>query len=147
MKAIIFSLFLFHSQPKEQTIIIDLAHFKWIAYDYNGKEINFGQASGGRKWCPDIKKGCKTPYGIFYIINKRGKNYRSPIYPLDKKIKSPMPYACRFKWSGESIHGSPGDNWKNPIHRSHGCVHVKNEDARWINLFSNNLTKVIVLPY
>jgi lipoprotein-anchoring transpeptidase ErfK/SrfK len=146
MKTIIFSLFLFHSQPKEQTILVNLSKFEWTAYDYDGKIVNSGQASGGRRWCEDIKKGCKTPYGFFYVINKRGPHYRSPLYPLNKKIKAPMFWAVRFSWFGPSFHQS-NDNWNIKKHQSHGCIHLKKNDAWWINLFSNSLTKIIILPY
>lgn len=146
MKIVIFSLFLFHSQPKEQTIVIDLKHFKWTAYDYDGKEIKTGLASGGKRYCPDINRGCKTLHGIFYPLVKYTKYHRSSLYPLDKKNKAKMPWAVKI--NSQSIHGSSENEWKgNFFHHSHGCIHVENKMAQWINLFVTHLTKIIVLPY
>ncbi len=145
------TLFLIH------TIIVDLKNFQWFAYDEDGVEIRSGLASGGRKYCPDIKRGCKTPSGIFHVISKRGKYYRSPLYPLGcgfgaapdgtpRKKCAPMPYYTKFSHQGPGFHGS-NDDWARPKHISHSCVHLRTEDAKWINENSRKETVIVVLRY
>ena len=117
-------------------IVVDLSSYSWIAYKDN-KEVKRGEASGGRKWCPDIKRRCKTPTGLFPVISKKNRAYRSPLYPVgcDNKTNNkcaPMPWAVKFRHSGEAIHGHRS---KITAHTSHGCIHVSYEDAKWINEF------------
>jgi lipoprotein-anchoring transpeptidase ErfK/SrfK len=146
------SLFLATFVP---AIVIDLKNFRWVAFDgndpANAEVVRTGAASGGRRWCPDIKRKCKTPLGMWKVLSKRGPHYRSPLYPIGcgvgKAVKcAPMPHYVKFRHSGEGIHGSNAD-WKNPKHESHGCVRVRTEDAQWINENTNRDTTIIVLPY
>lgn len=137
----------------EQSIVVDLKNFQFIALQ--GFEIKrYGPASGGRRWCSDILRSCKTPIGEFKVLRKRGRFYRSPIYPLEcgnpkegKKPCAAMPLAIKFHYSGASFHASVGDDWGNLKHRSHGCIHLKLEDAAWIHNFVNAGTKIFILPY
>ena len=157
MKNLVYLSFLLFSHPSFATeskkkIIFDLANFKWISY-YNNISVNSGIASGGKKYCPDIKRRCKTPIGIFKVISKKGKWYKSPLYPIgcsnikgSKKLCASMSYAIKFKHSGESIHG--GVKGKLTAHTSHGCIHVNNEDAYWLNqVFVDIDTMIQILKY
>jgi len=135
------------------TIVVDLKNFQYTALDANGHVLRVGLTSGGRKYCPDIKRGCKTPSGIFKVISKRGKHYRSPLYPVacgylpGLKRCAPMPWYTKFNHQGPGFHGS-NDNWEKPKHISHGCLHVKTEDGKWIHDNSEiGYTTVVVLPY
>lgn len=133
-------------------VVVDLHNFKWTALDYQGEVIRTGPASGGRRYCPDIERKCKTPAGLFFPLTKRGRYYRSPLYPLGcgkpgEKPCAPMPFYVKLIHSGEGFHGSPGDNWSAPIHRSHGCCHLTTEDAEWINKFVSKTTPIYILPY
>lgn len=153
MRSLLFSTIFFFCAPAfaDKLIIVDLRNFKWMAYE-DDTLVKDGIAAGGRRWCPDTKRPCKTPHGEFLVLKKYGKYYRSPLYPLncggESKIKcAPMPYSVKFKHSGESIHGS-SDHWENPKHISHGCVHVSKENAKWINEFTEvNKTKIVILRY
>ncbi len=136
-------------------ILIDLKNFSWSAQltDQSGLVVTVaqGKASGGRRFCPDIERSCKTPSGIFSVIVRRGKHYRSPLYPLGCRGNqvprcAPMPFYVKFRHSGEGIHGS-NDDWRRPKHQSHGCVHVSRADAEWIHDFVDRGTKIVILPY
>jgi lipoprotein-anchoring transpeptidase ErfK/SrfK len=94
----------------------------------------------------------QNPIWNFTITVKKEKEYRSSIYPLNcikglkkgKRACAPMPYAMKFNWAGEAIHGSdnlPGFN------ASHGCVRVLEEDAKWINNFVDIGTKITIKRY
>lgn len=137
----------------QKTIIVDLKNFSIKAYDASGEEVLSEKASGGRKYCPDIEKSCKTPSGTFYLLSKKGPWYRSPTYPLGCNNKSKdnkcakMAWAMKFSNTGEAFHAS-NDNWEKPKHISHGCVHLKQETAKWLNQqFIDKTTKIIILPY
>ncbi len=134
------------------TIIVDLKNFQWYAFDEDGVGIRSGQASGGRRYCPDIKRGCKTPAGVFNVISKRGRYYRSPLYPLNcgfgvgQKKCAPMPWYVKFSAQGPGFHAS-NDDWSRPKHQSHGCIHLRIDEAKWIHDYSTKDTVVVVLRY
>jgi lipoprotein-anchoring transpeptidase ErfK/SrfK len=143
------SLFFWLSLAPEKTVVVDLKNFQYFAMQ-NYQIIHIGKASGGRRWCPDIHRSCKTPFGTFKLITKKGRWYRSTIYPVGCRGKkcAPMPWAVRFKYTGASIHGA-NDNWSSLKlkHRSHGCVHVEIKDAKWLHDFVDSKTVIVVLPY
>jgi lipoprotein-anchoring transpeptidase ErfK/SrfK len=115
----------------------------WKAINSNGKVIRTGRASGGRGYCPDIKRSCRTPTGSYRVIGKRGSSCRSSRYPVGKG-GAPMPY-CMFFSKYYAIHGSPDVPNRNA---SHGCIRVPPSDARWLHQnFIDIGTKVVVKPY
>lgn len=155
MRVVIFVMSLGFSFPclaKERYVEVDLKNFKWSAYE-GDRLIKSGVATGGRKFCPDIKRKCKTPQGEFRVLVKKNKFYRSPSYPLgcnnnSKIIKercAEMPYAIKFRYQGEALHGHYKENWEKPSHISHGCIHV--DEPKWLNEFVEIGDKIIVLPY
>ncbi len=115
----------------------------WKAISDSGKVIKSGRASGGRNYCPDIGRSCRTPSGTYSIIGKGGPGCRSSRYPVGGG-GAPMPY-CMFFSKYYAIHGSydvPNYN------ASHGCVRVRPSDARWLSHnFIRIGTRVIVQPY
>ena len=124
--------------------IFDPKKHKWYAVE-NGRVIKSGRASGGKKWCPDTQRRCRTPIGQFSVYHKRGSDCVSSKFPLDKrKPRSPMPY-CMFFRGGFAIHGS----YHVPKHNaSHGCIRVKPKAAKWLSKnFISNGTRVEVRPY
>lgn len=137
----------------EKYVEVDLKNFKFKAYE-NGKVVREGLASGGRRWCPDIKRGCKTPQGQFVVLSKKGRFYRSPVYPLgcnnkSKNIKekcAAMAFAVKFHYSGAAFHSS-NDNWNKLHHQSHSCIHLQMHNAKWLNEWINIGDKVIILKY
>ncbi len=116
---------------------------QWKAINANGKVVRTGRGSGGRGYCPDIKRSCRTPAGTYRVISKGGSSCRSSRYPVGKG-GAPMPY-CMFFSRYYAIHGSPDVPHRNA---SHGCIRVVPSDARWLNKnFIHIGTKVVVKPY
>lgn len=127
-----------------KTVLIDLSQLAWGAYNEQGQLVNWGPASGGKKYCPDLKRGCKTPVGTYSIYDKRGGGCFSTKFPIGKG-GAPMPY-CMFFKGGYAIHGS---NMVPGYQASHGCVRIFTADARWLNQQFIDMpgTRVIVKPY
>jgi len=125
------------------TVVFSPRSLQWKAINGNGKVVRSGKASGGRGYCPDIKRSCRTPSGTYSVIAKQGPSCRSSRYPVGKG-GAPMPY-CMFFSKYYAIHGSPDV----PNHNaSHGCIRVVPSDARWLNQnFVHIGTKVVVKPY
>lgn len=112
----------------QRTIMVEPNDFAWGAYDEHGHLVHWGPMSGGKKWCADIRKGCKTITGEFEVYRKGSAWCKSSKYPVGKG-GAPMPY-CMFFKGGYAMHAStsvPG------YHASHGCVRIYKNDARWLN--------------
>ena len=126
-----------------RTVIIDLSQLAWGAYDEDGNLLHWGPASGGKGWCKDVDKPCRTHTGNYTIYRKQGYDCTSSKFPLPYGGAA-MPY-CMHYYRAFALHGSfevPGYN------ASHGCVRMFITDARWLNhQFANYDTKVIVKPY
>ncbi|MDI9818209.1 MULTISPECIES: L,D-transpeptidase [unclassified Legionella] len=124
------------------TFIFNPRSLTWKAVK-NGKVIKSGRASGGSKYCADVRRPCRTPSGTYRIISKRGADCQSSRYPLGRG-GAKMPY-CMFFSKYYAIHGSydvPNYN------ASHGCIRVHPGDALWLHRnFIRIGTKVIVHPY
>lgn len=117
----------------------------WAAYDANGELVRTGRASGGKSYCPDIRRGCRTIVGTYHIQSKEGPHYRSKKYPVRTGGGAPMPYCMRFHPKGYAIHGS---NSVPHYNASHGCIRVPTPDARWLSQnFVQHGTTVVVMPY
>jgi hypothetical protein len=124
-----------------KTFIFDPRQLRWFAY-FNGSLINSGRASGGRHYCPDIRRGCKTPVGVFRISHKGGPDCKSSKYPIGRG-NAPMPW-CMFFHGNYAIHGGQVPAYN----ASHGCIRVTPLDARWLSHnFLTAGTKVIVKSY
>lgn len=123
-------------------VLIDLKKQAFGAYDASGYLIHWGPVSGGKGYCPDIRRACNTPRGNFYVIRKGDAYCESKIYPVPIG-GAPMPY-CMYFFGGYAMHASdlPG------YHASHGCVRMFYEDAEWLNTnfvsMGSRGTKVIV---
>lgn len=115
----------------------------WVAVDHNGQVVRSGRGSGGRSYCSDIGRSCRTPTGTYYVISKGGPECRSSRYPVGKG-GAKMPY-CMFFTNLYAVHGSydvPNYN------ASHGCVRVRPSDAQWLSHhFMKIGTKVIIKSY
>lgn len=127
----------------QKHFIFDPRQLKWYAYNQNGNLVASGRASGGRGYCPDIGRSCRTPVGSFSVHHKGSAYCKSSKYPVGRG-GAPMPY-CMFFRGGYAIHGSPDV----PSHNaSHGCIRVLPSAARWLHgNFIDYGTKVIVKPY
>jgi lipoprotein-anchoring transpeptidase ErfK/SrfK len=116
---------------------------RWALYDSNGDLIRTGRASGGRGYCADVHRRCKTPVGTFHVYDKQGPGFKSSKFPAPYG-GAPMPYAMFF-YKGFAVHGS----YEVPNYNaSHGCIRVIPADARWLNHGPMNYgATVIVYPY
>ena len=125
------------------TFIFNPNTLTWKAVSENGEIIRTGRGSGGKRYCADIHRGCKTPAGVYRVYSKGSVSCRSSRYP--KGVGgAPMPY-CMFFNKNYAIHGSsdvPNYN------ASHGCVRVKSHDASWLSRnFIKVGTKVVIKAY
>ena len=112
----------------QRVILIDLSDLAFGAYNESGTLEHWGPISPGKQYCPDTRRGCSTPTGVYSIYSKRGSECKSTKYPIGKG-GAPMPY-CMFFKGGYALHGSPTV----PGHSdSHWCVRLFTEDAGWLN--------------
>lgn len=130
------------SPTGEKLIQVSLGSLAWGAYDADGKLLNWGPVAGGKDFCPDIQRQCRTVTGEFKIQRKGDAKCKSNTFPIPDG-GAPMPY-CMFFQGGYAMHGSnevPGYN------ASHGCVRMWVDDAKWLNQeFGSVGTKVTVTP-
>lgn len=148
-KPLVFSMLLFalafawSSSVFANAFVYNPRSLQWTAIGDNGKVVRTGHGSGGRSYCPDIHRSCRTPTGTYHVMSKRGADCRSSRYPVGRG-GAPMPY-CMFFSKYYAIHGSPDVPHRNA---SHGCIRVPTSDAHWLNHhFINIGTKVVVKPY
>lgn len=114
----------------------------WTVYGSNGQIIRSGHAVGGRGYCPDIRRGCRTPVGSYRIYQKAGPNFKSSKYPVPHG-GAPMPWAMFFH-GHYAIHGA---NSVPNYNASHGCIRVYPSDARYLSSILPYGTRVIVRSY
>jgi len=125
------------------TFVFNPSQLNWGAYDAQGNLLNYGKASGGKGFCPDIGRGCKTPVGHFSVTRKGTASCKSSKYPLGRG-GAPMGY-CMFFRGGYAIHAS---NDVPNYNASHGCIRVQPPAAKWLSKqFMNIGTKVVVRGY
>lgn len=128
-----------------KVFIFDPKNHAWALYDEQGRCLNTGRASGGKLYCPDVKRRCTTISGKFRIISKGGEDCISSKYPIETHGGAPMPYCMHFSPKGYAIHGSNDVPDRNA---SHGCIRVTPTAARWLNEnYMTVGTTVLVLPY
>ena len=124
--------FAFEAPPEKiddtNIVKVNLSHGTWAAYDTQGELVKSGKVSGGKGYCPDINKKCRTATGTFKVYEKRGASCKSKIFPVGKG-GAPMPY-CMFFHGGFAMHGS---NAVPNYNASHGCVRMTPADAKWLN--------------
>lgn len=128
-----------------KTIIVALSALAWGAYSPEGQLVKWGPLSGGKDFCPDVNRRCRSKLGIHTVYEKRGAGCISTKFPVGEG-GAPMPY-CMFYYGGYALHGSPAVPG---YHASHGCVRLFIEDARWLNqdfIDDDKNVRVIVLPY
>jgi hypothetical protein len=115
---------------------------RWAVYERDGSLVRTGHGSAGRHYCPDVRRGCKTPSGTYSLRAKMGPGFRSSRYPLPRG-GAPMPYAMFFS-KYYAIHGS---NDVPHYNASHGCVRVYTSDARWLSGYLPYGSTIIIRPY
>ncbi|MCH9769329.1 MAG: L,D-transpeptidase [Gammaproteobacteria bacterium] len=126
-----------------RVLIVSPRNLAWGAYNEDGQLVRTGRASGGKAYCADVGRACRTPRGVFKVYRKGSKYCKSSKFPLGRG-GAPMPY-CMFFRGGFALHGSPDV----PMHNaSHGCVRLKPHAAKWLHQnFVRVGTVVIVTSY
>ena len=127
----------------KNNIIVNMKDLAWGAYNSQGELVKWGPMSGGKNYCADVKRGCRTVTGDFTFYRKHGGGCKSSKYPIGKG-GAPMPW-CMFFHRGFAIHGS---NTLPGYHASHGCVRVYPRDAHWLNteFVKTGQTKIKIIP-
>jgi len=127
-----------------KVFIFDPKATAWAAYDAQGNRIKTGSASGGKDFCEDTGRGCRTVTGTFHVYSKKGEECTSSLYPIETGGGARMPYCMHFNGS-YSIHAA----YEVPNYNSsHGCIRVLPGAAKWLNQeFMDIGTTVIVKPY
>lgn len=125
---------------KKKLLLVDLKKHAFAAYNAHGYLVHWGPVSGGKGWCADVGRSCRTVIGSFRIYRKQGEGCVSSKFPLPNG-GAKMPYCMHF-YRGYAMHGSqlPG------YHASHGCVRLFKTDALWINKnFAPIGTRVVII--
>jgi hypothetical protein len=115
------------TSSNKDVVIVDLNKLAWGAYNAQGQLVKWGNASGGKGFCEDIGKGCKTITGTFTFYRKQGSGCKSNLFPVGKG-GAPMPYCMHFS-GGYALHGGNVPDFN----ASHGCIRVPTREAQWLN--------------
>lgn len=128
----------------KKVVIFSPSATAWAAYNSEGIRVKTGRASGGKNYCPDVGRGCKTSVGRYKFYSKKGANCTSGKYPIKTGGGAPMPYCMHFN-GGFAMHGS----YSVPDHNaSHGCVRILPSAAKWLSEnFVDVGTDMVVQPY
>lgn len=129
----------------QRVFVFDPKVNAWAVYNRKGERVNTGRASGGKFYCPDIGRPCKTVVGQFRILDKGDASCASVKYPRSSNGGASMPYCMHFHPKGYAIHGVNGH--VPDYYNSHGCIGVTVEAAKWLNNYLNIGSSVIVTPY
>lgn len=77
-----------------QRVLVFRPHaYKWYLYNH-GRLVKSGIANGGKSWCSDLGRSCRTPAGVFKVYREGGAGCKSSKFPIGKG-GAPMPY-CMF---------------------------------------------------
>lgn len=125
-----------------RTFVFSPRNKSWVVYNSSGRAVKSGRASGGKGYCPDIGRSCRTPRGVFTVRWKGGSGCRSGRYPQPRG--GAWMGWCIFFSKFYAIHAS--NNVPN-YNASHGCIRVKPWAAKWLNSYLQPGDRVIVKSY
>jgi lipoprotein-anchoring transpeptidase ErfK/SrfK len=113
----------------KKVFVFDPKATAWAAYGADGHRINTGSASGGKDFCEDVGRPCRTVTGSFKVYSKKGEDCKSSLYPIETHGGAKMPYCMHFH-GGYSIHAA----YEVPNYNaSHGCIRVLPSAAKWLS--------------
>jgi hypothetical protein len=114
--------------PEEKYLLVNLAEQAVTAYE-SGEAVFRAEMSSGDE-AANLKY--QTPRGIFRVGFKRPSQHMLPWDQTFGDYDLPgVPWICYFTLQAHAFHGA---YWHNGFGtpRSHGCVNLRPEDARWI---------------
>ncbi len=83
-----------------------------------------------------VTRDFRTPTGTFHVLRKRASRHMQGGSPGVDYFDLPgVPWVTYFTWTGVALHGT---YWHNDYGRprSHGCVNLTPEQARWLFLWT-----------
>jgi len=127
-----------HIPPQEKRIEVSLLKQQLTAYEY-GQPVRQVPISSGLGF-NEVPRGTATPTGVFYVTSKYpSKHMGSTVStgaPGGYSLPG-VPWTTFFIYeTGVAFHGT---YWHNNFgHKmSHGCVNMRNEDAKWLYRWTN----------
>lgn len=96
--------------------------FRWYLYE-GGSLVDSGIANGGKKYCEDIGRACRTPPAVFQVYRKGGANCTSNKFPVESwKPRAKMPH-CMYLAKQQTCRKRVA--YKSPYTNSKGEKHYK----------------------
>jgi hypothetical protein len=118
--------------PEEKKIIVNLAEQRLTAYEYGQVVFETQISTGDYQANPKYQ----TPTGSYLVGLKRASQH---MMPWDRTFGSydlpGVPWVCYFTQRAHAFHGAYWHNGFGRI-RSHGCVNLSPQDAKWIYLWT-----------
>ena len=121
--------------PSEKHILISLSEQRLYAFEGETQVYEAPISSGVPSRAPtDNGIPTKTPSGRFFITSKAFNRHMGNgdlTTALEAYELPGVPWVSFFVETGVAIHGTYWhDNFGTPM--SHGCINMRNEDARWV---------------
>jgi lipoprotein-anchoring transpeptidase ErfK/SrfK len=118
---------------RDKRIEISLKEQSLTAYE-GEKTVKIARVATGAVFREDngVSSDLTTPVGSFRVVRKRASRHMESGAPGAGGYNLPgVPWVTYFTWTGVALHGT---YWHNDYGqpRSHGCVNMRPEDARWL---------------
>jgi lipoprotein-anchoring transpeptidase ErfK/SrfK len=113
---------------EEKSILVNLSEQTVTAFEFGSQVFSAVISSGDQQANPNYQ----TPTGIFRVGFKRPSQHMLPWDQTFGDYDLPgVPWVCYFSLQAHAFHGA---YWHNGFGtpRSHGCVNLTPQDARWI---------------
>jgi len=121
----------------DKRIEVDLTKQRLTAYEGKQAVLTTRVSTGALMDSSDgVDRDYRTPEGTFYVLKKRASRHMQGGTPgIDYYDLPGVPWVTYFTWSGVALHGA---YWHNDYgrQRSHGCVNLTPELARWLYLWT-----------
>lgn len=121
--------------PREKKLVVKLREQRLYAYEGEREVFTCRIASGA--YFKDAATGQMMDYtttrGVWYVYRKTPTQhmYGGAVGDADSFDLPGIPWVSYFTQTGIAVHGT---YWHNDygVPRSHGCVNVRSEDAKWV---------------
>ncbi len=121
----------------DKRIDVNLTEQRLTAYEGNDAVMTASVATGTVFDSIDgVERDFRTPVGTFRVLRKRASRHMQGGTPgIDYFDLPGVPWVTYFTWEGVALHGT---YWHNDYgrQRSHGCVNLTPEQARWLFLWT-----------